>query len=84
MSVLNDDGYRQLMKHAQRLAQSGHDELAQHLRDMIGMRADAERLCWLIDTADSSWTVEMFETFETGEIRNVIDIAMSATAQLAR
>ena len=42
--MLTDDGYRQLMKHAQRLAQSGHGELAQHLRDAIDLRAGVEAL----------------------------------------
>ena len=51
---MTDDGYRQLMKHAKRLAQEGHGELAQHLRDAIdlraeveALRADAERYRWL-------------------------------------
>jgi len=41
---LTDDGYRQLMKHAKRLAQEGHGELAQHLRDAIDLRAEVEAL----------------------------------------
>lgn len=40
--MLTDDGYRQLMKHAKRLAQEGHGELAQHLRDAIDLRAEVE------------------------------------------
>lgn len=39
---MTDDGYRQLMKHAKRLAQEGHGELAQHLRDAIDLRAEVE------------------------------------------
>ena len=31
--MLTDNGYQQLIKHARRLAQDGHGELAQHLRD---------------------------------------------------
>ena len=31
--MLTDNGYQQLMKHACRLAQDGHGELAQHLRE---------------------------------------------------
>ena len=42
--MLTDDGYRQLMKHAKRLAQEGHGELAQHLRDAIDLRAEVEAL----------------------------------------
>jgi len=42
--MLTDDGYRQLMKHAKRLAQEGHGELAQHLRDAIDLRAEVEVL----------------------------------------
>ena len=42
--MLTDDGYRQLMKHAKRLAQEGHGELAQHLRDAIDLRAEVQRL----------------------------------------
>jgi len=42
--MLTDDGYRQLMKHAKRLAQDGHGELAQHLRDAIDLRAEVEAL----------------------------------------
>jgi hypothetical protein len=42
--MLTDDGYRQLMKHAKRLAQEGHGELAQHLRDAIDLRAEVEKL----------------------------------------
>ena len=41
---MTDDGYRQLMKHAKRLAQEGHGELAQHLRDAIDLRAEVEAL----------------------------------------
>lgn len=41
---MTDDGYRQLMKHAKRLAQEGHGELAQHLRDAIDLRAKVEAL----------------------------------------
>lgn len=37
--MLTDNGYQQLMKHACRLAQDGHGELAQHLRDAIDLRA---------------------------------------------
>jgi hypothetical protein len=40
--MLTDDGYRQLMEHAKRLAQEGHGELAQHLRDAIDLRAEVE------------------------------------------
>jgi hypothetical protein len=32
---ISEDAYRQLMKHAHRLAMDGHSELAQHLRDAI-------------------------------------------------
>lgn len=32
---LTDEAYRQLMKHAHRLANDGHGELAQYLRDAI-------------------------------------------------
>ena len=42
--MLTDDGYRQLMKHARRLAQDGHGELAQHLRDAIDLRGEVQRL----------------------------------------
>ena len=42
--MLTDDGYRQLMEHAKRLAQEGHGELAQHLRDAIDLRAEVEAL----------------------------------------
>ena len=42
--MLTDDGYRQLMKHAKRLAQEGHGELAQHLRDAIDLRAEVDAL----------------------------------------
>ena len=32
---ISEDAYRQLMKHAHRLAMDGHGELAQYLRDAI-------------------------------------------------
>ena len=32
---MSDDAYRQLMKHARRLAMDGHGELAQMLRDAL-------------------------------------------------
>ena len=77
MSVLTDDGYRQLMKHAQRLAQSGHDELAQHLRDMIGMRADADRFRWLA-RADGCPFAETDDVwFVWNELAKQIDAAMA-------
>lgn len=41
---MTDDTYRQLMKHAHRLATDGHEELAQFLRDAM---ADAERYRFL-------------------------------------
>ncbi len=41
---MTDDAYRQLMKHAHRLAMDGHGELAQFLRDAM---ADAQRYRWL-------------------------------------
>jgi hypothetical protein len=43
------DAYRQLMKHAQRLAQSGHGELAQFLRDTL---EDAARYRYLREHGD--------------------------------
>ena len=42
--MLTDDGYRQIMQHARRLAQGGRGELAQHLRDAIDLRAEVEAL----------------------------------------
>ena len=41
---MTDDAYRQLMKHAHRLAMDGHGELAQFLRDAM---TDAQRYAWL-------------------------------------
>ncbi|WP_273704137.1 hypothetical protein [Candidatus Accumulibacter vicinus] len=41
---VTDDAYRQLMKHAHRLAMDGHGELAQFLRDAM---TDAQRYSWL-------------------------------------
>lgn len=41
---MTDDAYRQLMKHAHRLAMDGHGELAQLLRDAM---TDAQRYSWL-------------------------------------
>jgi hypothetical protein len=41
---MTDDAYRQLMKHAHRLAMDGHGELAQFMRDAI---TDAQRYAWL-------------------------------------
>src|SRR5574343_1821052 len=41
---MTDDAYRQLMKHAHRLAMDGHGELAQFLRDAM---TDAQRYSWL-------------------------------------
>lgn len=43
---MTDDAYRQLMKHAHRLAMDGHGELAQYLRDAMN---DAQRYAWLRD-----------------------------------
>lgn len=43
---MTDDAYRQLMKHAHRLAMDGHGELAQFLRDAM---TDAQRYAWLRD-----------------------------------
>ena len=42
--MLTDDGYRQIMQHARRLAQGGRGELAQHLRDAIDLRGEVQRL----------------------------------------
>lgn len=39
---LTDDAYRQLMKHAHRLANDGHGELAQYLRDAIDIALASE------------------------------------------
>ena len=47
---VTDDAYRQLMKHAHRLAMDGHGELAQFLRDAMN---DAQRYSWLRDRSDS-------------------------------
>lgn len=45
---MTDDAYRQLMKHAHRLAMDGHGELAQFLRDAM---TDAERFTyWFSNT----------------------------------
>src|SRR5574343_756875 len=41
---MTDAAYRQLMKHAHRLAMDGHGELAQFLRDAM---TDAQRYSWL-------------------------------------
>ena len=41
---MTDGAYRQLMKHAARLAMTGHENLAQHLRDAIDNSA---RYAWL-------------------------------------
>lgn len=41
---MTDEAYRQLMKHAHRLAMDGHGELAQLLRDAM---TDAQRYSWL-------------------------------------
>ena len=41
---MTDDAYRQLMKHAHRLAMDGHGELAQFLRDAM---TNAQRYAWL-------------------------------------
>ena len=40
--TISDDAYRQLMRHAHRLAMDGHGELAQHLRDAIYGRGPRE------------------------------------------
>lgn len=46
---MTDDAYRQLMKHAHRLAMDGHGELAQFLRDAM---IDAQRYAHLRDHSD--------------------------------
>ena len=58
---MTDDAFRQLMKHAHRLAMDGHGELAQMLRDTL---MDARRYRWLRDgggamsTRWSRWRIE--------------------------
>lgn len=52
-------------------------ELARLRAENERLRADAARFRWLVDTADPSWTVQMFENYETGEVRDVIDAAMA-------
>ena len=85
--MLTDDGYRQIMQHARRLAQGGRGELAQHLRDAIdlraeveALRADAERLdCGqiIIDTRDEFG--EPKQVWHTGmNLRAAIDAAIKA------
>lgn len=52
---MTDDAYRQLMKHAARLAMTDHGELAQHLRDAID---NSRRYLWLrgdVQSASSRW-----------------------------
>lgn len=49
------DAYRQLMKHAARLAMTGHGEIAQHLRDAID---NSVRYSWLradVPPTSSRW-----------------------------
>lgn len=52
---MNDDAYRLLMKHAARLAMTGHAELAQYLRDAID---NSTRYSWLradVQPTSSRW-----------------------------
>ena len=51
--MLTDDGYRQIMQHARRLAQGGRGELAQHLRDAIDLRAEVEALTAQLQSGES-------------------------------
>lgn len=53
---MTDDACRQLMKHAARLAMTGHGELAQYLRDAIDNSA---RYAWLrgdVPPQSSRWS----------------------------
>lgn len=50
---MTDDAYRQLMKHAHRLAMDGHGELAQFLRDALN-EATRHRRCPKCGGADVS------------------------------
>ena len=50
---MTDDAYRQLMKHAHRLAMDGHGELAQFLRDAVN-EATRHRRCPKCGGADVS------------------------------
>lgn len=66
--MLTDDGYRQLMKHAKRLAQEGHGELAQHLRDAIDLRAEVEALRAERQVLNSAIVAAKSETAEFAEV----------------
>lgn len=81
---MTDDAYRQLMKHAHRLAMDGHGELAQFLRDAM---ADAQRYRWLRGDSclDHSirwaqWEVRRWDAPQwTGDLRRAdLDAAIDA------
>ena len=85
--MLTDDGYRQIMQHARRLAQGGRGELAQHLRDAIDLRAEVESLKLERTAAElvhrETATTVLMQMAEVQRLRDALDEIESETQDVS-
>ena len=85
--MLTDDGYRQIMQHARRLAQGGRGELAQHLRDAIDLRAEVEALKLERTAAElvhrETATTVLMQMAEVQRLRDALDEIESETQDVS-
>ena len=85
--MLTDDGYRQIMQHARRLAQGGRGELAQHLRDAIDLRAEVEALKLERTAAElvhrETATTVLMQMAEVRRLRDALDEIESETQDVS-